>query len=166
MTKISNMEPKITMINEIRLIGKKIRMSFADNKTVELWQSFSPRRKEIKNVLSTDLFSVDIYNDTGFFRNFDPFKEFEKWAAVEVKDFETIPDKMDRLVIPEGKYAVFHYKGKPGEAQNTFEYIYGVWLPDSEYEMDDRPYFALMGEKYKGEDTDSEEDFWIPIKNK
>lgn len=160
------MEPKITMTNEIRLIGKKIRMSFANNKTAELWQSFSPRRKEIKNALSPDLFSVDIYNDAGFFRNFDPFKEFEKWAAIEVKDFETIPDEMDKLVIPKGKYAVFHYKGKPGEAQNTFEYIYGDWLPDSEYEMDNRPYFALMGEKYKGEDPDSEEDFWIPIKTK
>jgi AraC family transcriptional regulator len=32
--------------------------------------------------------------------------------------------------------------------------------------MDDRPYFALMGDKYKGEVLDSEEEFWIPIKKK
>jgi AraC family transcriptional regulator len=32
--------------------------------------------------------------------------------------------------------------------------------------MDNRPYFALMGEKYKGENPESEEDFWIPVKKK
>jgi AraC family transcriptional regulator len=32
--------------------------------------------------------------------------------------------------------------------------------------MDGRPYFALMGEKYKGEQPDSEEEFWVPVKPK
>jgi AraC family transcriptional regulator len=160
------MEPKIVTFNETKLIGMKINMSLAINKTVELWQSFSPRRKEIKNAINSDLYSVEIYPDTTFFDNFNPTTEFEKWAAIEVSDFDTIPDEMRKLIIPMGQYAVFHYKGKPSEAQETFRFIYGTWLPDSGYEMDDRPYFALMGEKYKGEALDSEEDFWIPIKNK
>jgi AraC family transcriptional regulator len=160
------MVPRIESLSETRLIGKKAIMSFANNKTVELWQSFSPGRKEIKNPVSSDLYSVDIYNDTNFFADFNPLKEFEKWAAIKVKDFDTIPVEMDKLTIPEGQYAVFHYRGKPSEAQKTFQYIYGIWLPDSNFEMDDRPYFALMGEKYKGEDPESEEEFWIPIKKK
>ncbi len=160
------MKPGIETLNETRLIGKRIKMSFDNNKTVELWRSFSPGIKEIKNSVSPDLYSVDIYNDTKFFIDFNPSKEFDRWAAIEVKDFDTIPDGMDKLVIPEGQYAVFHYKGKPGDSQETFQYIYGIWLPNSEYEMDDRPYFALMGKRYKGEEPDSEEEFWIPIKEK
>ncbi len=73
---------------------------------------------------------------------------------------------MEKLVLPQGLYAVFHYKGKPSEAEETFKYIYGVWLLNSIYEMDNRPYISLMGNKYKGEDPDSEEEFWIPIKIK
>ncbi|HLT33108.1 MAG TPA: GyrI-like domain-containing protein, partial [Aquaticitalea sp.] len=46
----------------------------------------------------------------------------------------------------------------------TYQYIYGQWIPNSEYELDDRPHFALMGEKYK--DPESEEEFWIPIRKK
>jgi AraC family transcriptional regulator len=160
------MKPRIEVISATKLIGQKLTMSFAKNRTVELWQSFSPRRKEIKNLVNADLYSVEIYPDTNFFKRFDPTKEFEKWAAVAVNDFSTVPDEMAKLTIPEGEYAVFHYKGKPSDIQETFQYIYGVWLPNSEYKMDDRPYFALMGEKYKGEDPESEEEFWIPIRKK
>ncbi|WLR42035.1 GyrI-like domain-containing protein [Bacillus carboniphilus] len=93
-------------------------------------------------------------------------KEFIKWAAVEVRDFDTIPDSMEKLIIPTGQYAVFHYRGKPSEAEGTIRFIYESWLPNSEYKLDHRPYFALMGEKYKGEAIDSEEEFWIPIQKK
>lgn len=160
------MEPKIETFKETKLIGKKIRVSFNQNKTFELWRNFSPRRKEIKNSVNSNLYSVEIYPDTTFFKNFNPKKEFEKWAAVEVKDFDTIPNDMEKITIPKGLYAVFHYRGKPSEAQETFRFIYSTWLPNSEYEMDDRPYFALMGEKYKGEAIDSEEEFWVPIRKK
>lgn len=73
---------------------------------------------------------------------------------------------MESLTIPEGLYAVFPYKVKPSEAIRAFKYMYGDWLPNSEYEMDSRPYFALMGDKYKGEHPESEEEFWVPIKKK
>jgi len=160
----TDMEPEIRTCKETKLIGKRITTSFAHDKTVELWQRFAPRRKEIINSVNSDLYSVDVYHDTAFFRNFNPEKEFEKWAAVAVSDFDTLPHDMETMIIPEGQYAVFHYRGKPSESGETMQFIYGIWLPDSEYEMDDRPYFALMGEKYKGEGDDSEEDFWIPVK--
>lgn len=160
------MTPQIVSLEETKLIGNKLSMSFARDRTAELWRSFTPRRKEIKNAANQDLFSVELYPDTNFFVKFGPEKEYEKWAAIEVSDFDVIPDGMEKLIIPHGLYAVFHYIGKPSEAQNTFRFIYGDWLPKSKYTMDDRPYFALMGEKYKGEDRESEEDFWIPIRKK
>lgn len=160
------MEPRIGKIEETKLIGNKTKMSFTNNKTMELWQSFMPRRKEITNPLGTELYSVELYNDRMFFKNFDPTKEFEKWAGIKVSEFDNVPNGLETLIIPKGEYAVFHYKGKPSEAQSTYQYIYGQWIPNSEYELDDRPHFALMGEKYKGEDPESEEEFWIPIRKK
>lgn len=160
------MTPRIEILRETKLVGKNLSMSFTRDRTAELWQSFSPRLKEITNPVNTNLFSVEIYPDTGFIEKFNPAIEFEKWAAIEVSNFDTIPNEMEKLIIPEGLYAVFHYKGRPSEAQETFQFIYSVWLRNSEFQMDDRPYFALMGEKYKGEDPDSEEEFWIPVKKK
>jgi len=160
------MEPRIETLKETKLIGKKVKMSFANNKTQGLWQSFMPRRTEIKNSVGPELYSVEIYGGAEFFMDFSPVKEFEKWAAIQVGDFDTIPENMDILVIPEGQYAVFHYKGKPSEAQSTYQYIYGTWIPNSAYTLDERPHFALMGEKYKGGHPESEEEFWVPIKEK
>ncbi|AEM70133.1 transcription activator effector binding protein [Allomuricauda ruestringensis DSM 13258] len=160
------MVPRIETLLPTKLIGKKLSTSFANDKTFELWRSFSPRKKEIKNPINDDLYSVEIYPDTSFFQNFDPAQVFEKWATIAVSDFDQIPDGMETLTIPSGKYAVFPYKGKPSEAMETFRYIYADWLPNSEYEMDSRPYLALMGAKYKGEHPESEEEFWVPIKKK
>ena len=160
------MTPRIETLPATKLIGKKLTTSFADDKTFELWRSFSPRKKEIKNSLNDNLYSVEIYPNTSFYQNFDPTQAFEKWAAIAVSKIEEIPEGMETLALPKGEYAVFHYKGKPSEVMETFKYIYGEWLPNSEYAMDDRPFFALMGAKYKGEHPDSEEEFWIPIKKK
>lgn len=160
------LKPQIQTLSEIKLIGKNVRMSFATNKTQELWRSFMPRRGEITRSIGAELYSVEVYDDTAFSRSFNPATEFEKWAAVQVSDFNTVPDGMNSLTIPGGQYAVFRYKGKPSEAQATYQYIYGKWIPNSEFELDDRPHFALMGEKYKGEHPESEEELWIPVKKR
>ena len=36
----------------------------------------------------------------------------------------------------------------------------------SEYEFDNRPQFEILGEKYKNNAPDSEEEIWIPIKKR
>jgi len=158
-----NLEPRIETINRIQLIGIRLNMSFANNQTAALWQRFMPRRKEITNATSSELYSVEIYRDPGFFQHFNPAREFEKWAAVQVRGFDTLPEGMESLTLPSGEYAVFHYRGKPSEAKGTYQYIYGQWIPNSPYALDDRPHFALMGEKYKGEHPESEEELWIPV---
>ncbi len=159
-------QPEIRRSESILLVGKRLEMSFVHNQTHELWKSFMSRKKEIEGVVGAHLYSVEIYPSPRFFTDFNPTVTFEKWAAVQVNQEVAIPANMEMLKIPAGLYAVFAYKGKPSDAQPYFQYMYGSWLPASEYEMDNRPYFALMGEKYKGEDPESEEEFWIPIRPK
>jgi AraC family transcriptional regulator len=42
-------------------------------------------------------------------------------------------------------------------------YIFNTWLPKSGYQLDRRPHFEILGEKYKNNNPDSEEEIWIPI---
>jgi len=155
--------PRIQTVAEKKFIGRCLIMSFTDNKTPELWSSFMPRRKEIRHNISNELYSIERYPQS-FFTNFDPDASFEKWAAVEVSDFEMIPDRMETLISPYGLYAVFKHVGPASEGPKTYRYIFQTWLPRSDYQLDDRPHFAIMGEKYKKDDPDSEEEIWIPIK--
>jgi len=71
------MQPRIEILNEKKLIGKRIKMSYSNNKTAELWRSFMPQKKEIKNTASSDLFSIEVY-EPQFFKNFSPERAFDK----------------------------------------------------------------------------------------
>jgi AraC family transcriptional regulator len=65
------MNPRIETLSETKLVGKRIKMSMSDNKTVQLWQSFMPLRKTIKDSLTSDLFSMQVYDPSFDFRDFD-----------------------------------------------------------------------------------------------
>jgi AraC family transcriptional regulator len=121
-----------------------------------------PRRHEIQKVIGANLYSLQRYAP-GFFTDFNPEAEFEKWAGLEVTDFATVPADMETIVIPGGHYAVFSYRGLNTDT-SIFQYIFGTWLPPSEYVIYDRPHFEILGPKYKNNDPSSEEEIWIPIK--
>lgn len=157
------MKPRIENLIEKKLVGKRMKMSLADNKTFHLWQSFMLRRKEIVNNLNSELISLQVYDRTLRLGDFN--QEFEKWAAVEVADFSNVPEEMEALVLPGGLYAVFDYRGSSSDTR-IFQYIFRTWLTDSEYLLDDRPHFEVLGEKYKNNDPNSEEEIWIPVKVK
>ncbi len=125
------MQPRIENLKEKKLVGKRLTMSLANNKTGELWKSFIPRRREITNNLTNDLISMQVYKLTHF-ADFKPTNEFEKWAVVEVTDFESVPNDMETFTLTGGLYAVFDYKGSSTDS-SIFQYIFGTWLPNSDY---------------------------------
>ena len=147
-----------------KLVGKRVRMSFADYRVGELWKHFMPARPEIGNRLSEDLISLAVY-PPAFFSAFQPNAIFEKWAGAEVADFSRIPAGMATLEVPGGLYAVFHYKGLSGDPA-PFRYIHESWLPRSGYELDHRPHFEILGKNFRNHDPDSEEQIWIPVKDR
>lgn len=155
------MEPRIEILKEKKLIGMKLTMSLSENKTHLLWQSFMPRKKEITNNISADLISMQVHNEALKLGDFN--QEFDKWSTVEVTDFNDVPLDMESFVLDGGLYAVFPYKGLSTD-NSIFLYIFGTWLPNSGYALDNRPQFEILGEKYRNNDPNSEEEIWIPIR--
>ena len=156
------MTPRIETIPEKKFIGKHMTLSYADYRIGELWRSFMPRRKEIINPVSADLFGITIYRP-GHFENFNPTNAFEKWAAVEVITNEQMPEGLETLSFKGGHFAIFTYVGSNTGIAAFYQYIFTEWLPNSAYVLDDRPHVEVMGPKYKNNDPASEEDIWIPI---
>ena len=159
------MTPRIETINEKKLVGKRMTMSYADYRIGELWGSFMPRRKEIQNNLTNDLISLVVYSPTHF-NAYKPTNEFERWATVVVENFNNVPDEMETYILPGGLYAVFHYTGMSTGISSFYQNIFTGWLPNSKYILDNRPHFEVLGAKYKNNDPTSEEEIWIPIKQK
>ena len=155
------MTPKIIEIQEKKMLGMRLEMSLVDNKTGDLFRKFMPRRKEISNIVSDGTYALQQYD----FKSFSPQTVFEKWACVEVNDFNSIPNEMETFTMKSGLYAVFIHKGTTNGFMKSMQYIVEEWLPKSAYEVDNsRPHFEYLGNKYVGPNNpDSEEEVWIPI---
>jgi AraC family transcriptional regulator len=133
------MSPRIEIVQSKKLIGKRMTLSYADYKIGQLWGSFMPDRKHITNPLTNELIALTLYT-ADHFTNFELTNEFEKWACVEV--------------------------GSSAEIAAFYRSIFEEWLPNSNYTLDQRPHVEVMGEKYKNNEPDSEEEIWIPIKHR
>ncbi|WP_438966726.1 GyrI-like domain-containing protein [Flavobacterium sp.] len=146
-----------------KTIGFSTQTSLANDKTVEIWQLLMPRLKEVSNAKNADLISLQVY-DKSSLQEFTQETEFKKYALIEVKNYDIIPNDFEKFEIPAGKYAVFLHKGTSAEFYKTSNFIFGEWLPNSDYSLDDRPHFEILGDAYKGHtNPENEEEVWIPI---
>ena len=158
------MTPRIINLSPKQLIGQKIEMNLVQNRTAQLWSQFAPRINEIEGKVDDDRYSLQVY-DSAYFRAFNPQRSFTKWALVAVHKVTNIPNDMEAFELKGGLYAVFDYKGSSNDP-SIFQYIYSEWLPKSEYQLDHRPHFEVLGANYKNNDPNSEEEIWIPIQLK
>lgn len=155
--------PIIKHLDQKYLAGHALEMSLLNNRTFELWRGFMPERTRITGSLPTELFSVKVYPEKAKLE--DPNQLFQKWACVAVSDFENCPTGFQQLILENGLYAVFNYKGLSTDTR-IFEYIFRDWFPDPGYVLAHRPHFEILGAKYRNNDPESEEEIWIPVSRK
>lgn len=159
---------RIENIPKKKLLGMQRRMTFASipQETVALWKQFMPLRKQISNTVDANFYSLQVYDSFLKMNKVKATDTFTKWAAVEVTDYDTIPEHIESYDLDGGLYAVFLHKGLGSEFAKTMNYIFREWLPNSKYTIDHREHFELLGAKYKNNDPSSEEEVWIPVKEK
>lgn len=84
--------------------------------------------------------------------------------CVEVAEDDNVPAGMVKKVIPQAKYAVFHFDAVHntlnGErlTQGVYDYIDGVWLPDSGFELAETPDYEVIDE------NENRVDYYISVK--
>lgn len=154
------MSPRFVALSPKLLVGQRLTMTFAHDRTAELWRGFRTNRSAIPNAVSTHFFSVNVYGPAF---EFGPQTPFEKWAAVEVAAFEYVPEGLEPFTLPGGLYAVFGHRGTASEGPRVFGHIFGTWLPASGYALDDRPHFEVLGPGYRPDDPKAEEEIFIPV---
>jgi AraC family transcriptional regulator len=154
-------EPVIFNFEGAVLCGASEAMSLQTFTPWTLWPRVMPRLAQIRNRSSQDLISLRNFNGIPVFGP-QANPNFTYWGGVEVLEANK---GFEHLEIPAGTYAVFHYKGLSSDS-TIWRYIYSQWLPNSKWELDERPHFERLGSKYKNDDPTSEEDIYIPIRPK
>ncbi len=127
-----------------------------------LFQAFEPRRVMIEGQKSIARFGVFACNEPE-----NPEASFHYFAGVEMNAEASFPHDLERLVLPHQTYAVFQNIGLSNESRRTIDYVYGIWLPESDFKRDvgiDFEQFPYS--TYSLNDANSIGTFWLPIRPK
>ena len=95
----------------------------------------------------------------------DEQPSFDFYAATEVTDFSVVPDGMITKELPESKYVVFSFTGKPQDSmQPVADYIYKEWFPQSTCQFNENNMYDFS-KSFEGVDKDgnSNIEYWVPI---
>lgn len=161
------MQHRIEIIKDRYVVGIKTNMNLQtiQQETGNLARQFMPRRHEINSRIGKHVLSIQNYGELQM-KDMTSQTIFEKWIAVEVSNIEEIPIGMESFILEAGMYAVFSYKGSIEDFSKSRQYIFQDWLPNSKYKLDSRAYFEELSENYIKDLQNTEEDIWIPIKEK
>lgn len=133
-----------------------------DGKAAKHWEVFDQRRSEIISRVSG--YSYGFALSPGFEMEEESLTYL---ACVEVSDVSSVPDSMEVFSLPELQYAVFEVTGHLESCHVTTDYIYGIWLPQSEFARANGPDFELFDHKvYKRGQANSVSYYFLPIISK
>ena len=127
------MEPKIVKKESMTVIGIPLETSVLDGKNFkeipELWERVLKENlhEQIPNKVNEEVL-------LGICMDFDGSDKFTYMIASPVTTTDKIPEGMVVREIAANTYAQFTARGEmPKSIQDTFKYIYGEWLPGSDY---------------------------------
>ncbi len=156
-----SMEPEIITRPAVKLVGISQQYDNADLSLPKLWSGFRPYRDLITNRASEQSFGIyESYQEDG------DEVQFNYVCCAQVNDFEHVPEGMITRELPEQLYAKFIHRGSIANLDKTLKYIWGSWLPKSNYEYVEKPDFELYPPGYNVMDPNSEMALLIPIEQK
>jgi len=152
--------PVIVQLPGFSLTGISAEMSLYNNLTPDLWGHFRRAQKQHFTADPDFFYSVNVYPN-GYFEHFNPTILFTKYAGVAAEYAANTDLPWEKFELSGGLYAVFRHKGPD---TSIFQYIYSQWLPQSGYELDNRPHFEKLPSNYIPGHPESTEEIYIPIR--
>ena len=127
----------------------------------QMWMAFDQRRKEISNRVKGKSFGFAISEEGNMLED-----TLTYFASVEVSCLDQIPAGMKALTLKPRLYAMFENVGHPHKSHLTIDYIYGVWLPNSDFVRDEGHDYEVFGQDYVLSNPESASTYCLPIKSK
>jgi AraC family transcriptional regulator len=145
-----NLQPQFIIKNSFTVVGLRITTKPKSPEIPKLWDAFVPRIGELQNV-------SEPYASYGVMASTENGLDY--MAGNPVNDATDLPEGMSAWDISENTYAVF--ESTVSTLPKTFDYIFGIWLPNSEYKQGPGPLLERYGENFSPENPVV--DIYIPV---
>jgi len=154
-------EPSIVTRPKMLVVGQANHFVGKELSLKEVWSGFKPEMDQVPNRVGKLGFGIyEAYYEDG--------KEvgFTYWCAVEVANFDDVPERFQAREISEQSYALFTHHGPLPELYKTMKYIWGSWLPKSKYEYAPSPELEIYPANYMATEQDAQLQLYIPVTTK
>lgn len=155
------LEPKIVTKDAFTVVGLECITTQEDNNTnftiPKLWSNFVPRMSEIKNRANNATLGLCVSEGLDV-------EHFSYISGVEVTAVGQLPQGMIARSVPDSRYLVFTHKGSADKLGETYDFIYGKYIPAAGHEIRSMVDFELYDERFHPDREESEIDIYIPIK--
>jgi AraC family transcriptional regulator len=163
-----NLTPEIVTLPDMTIVGMQTLVSTKNNIIPNLWMRFVPSFGEINGRAKTDA-TVGISYDMQEI-SADPDtreSQFFYLAGAIVSDIKDLPEGMAFRRILKHKYAKFTHRGSLAKLNDTYRYMYGQWLPNSAYDIDEiAPEIEWYDNRFMPDSANSAFDIYLPIIDK
>lgn len=154
--------PEILTLEEIKIAGLRGTTSIFDNRLPELWEKFLRLHAELLGISSIG-YGICETQQTTYTKDGDV--SFSAVVGSPVNDFDNLLKSLVTKTINSGRYAVFTHRGTFANLFKTYQYIFGIWLPTTKEELDNREDFEVYERKVLSfDDPNNEVKIFIPVK--
>ena len=155
------MEPEIIEQPAMKIVGIATQYDDGDLSLPKLWSAFRPYRNSIPNRVGSDFFGIyECYEED------DDNTRFVYICSAQVENFDDVPDGLITRELDAQTYARFTHTGPIARLEDTLRYIWGSWLPKSDYQYADKPDFELLPAGFNDADPDNKIYLNIPVTRK
>ena len=161
---VFSIEPRFDEREEFVIAGYRKHTKNGFNVIGEAWFELKSNMETIERKNKHTMYGFEDYSEEF---SSEPLA-FYYMTGVEVDKDTPLPEGMYRKVVSKAKYAIFTVNGNNanGEIGKAFRYIYFVWLPNSEYCIDEN---ALFDFEYYDERWDcqfgaAQMDIYVPVR--
>lgn len=164
-----SMEVKIEKKEPFNLIGVTcqvpIQFEGVNSEIMALANSITPQQRAELNDLK-DLYPLQVINAS---YNFAETRLEEKGTLTHligvVTSQETLSADFAEVKVPSHTWAIFPNKGPyPQTLQETWQQIYGEWLPSTNYELVEAPEISFS--RFEEPENDRYSEIWLAVKEK
>lgn len=155
--------PELGPLSAMLLVGMHTRFygSDSDKNNVgqqlpHLWERFIARLGEVQHVVRGCCYGVllPVAGDSD---------ELEYYAAIEVRQADSLPVGMHRIEIPAANYATFLHCGVGKLVDRTVDFIYSSWLCQSDYRHSGGPDLEIYDASFDPPSEPSQMRYAIPL---
>jgi len=148
----------VFLIVTFTIVGLRIDTKPMAPEIPQLWDQFAPRIGEIK-------YGAEPQVSYGMMENSSPtMGEMVYMAGISVQKVADVPKGMTFWELPSNTYAVV--EATLSTIGQAFDYVYNTWLPASDYQPGQSPFFERYGETFNPAEPNSILSIYIPIEKK